>query len=265
MNNKKQKHEYSNIDASESPEHWVQLMAEFNKLSDIQFMRKLTQNWIKDIKPALILDAGCGTGDSTRQLADTLPKSTKFIGIDFSEAMIEYCLAQDNPDNVQFQKGDIVQLNFSNDSFDVVRIERVLHHIENLHTAFKELYRVLKPGKTLIISEPDVNMLRLFPLELELNHEFAKRLCKTMANADVGYQLPQLASSHGFIVKEHKIIHLIWNDFEAIDSKTHFINTLRDVLAEHKKMHYINDIIQAAKEGKFYLAIPIHSFLLEKS
>jgi SAM-dependent methyltransferase len=37
---------------------------------------------------ARVLDLGCGTGRGTRQLIDVLPASTRFIGVDYSNAML---------------------------------------------------------------------------------------------------------------------------------------------------------------------------------
>ncbi len=265
MNSEKSTQAFSNIDDSSTPEHWVKLMSYFSELSDIKFIRKLIIDWLEKYNPTTILDAGCGTGDSTRHLASLVSKSTSITGLDFSQAMIAHASSMQNPHNIHFQTGNLTHLEFSDEMFEALRIERVLHHVEDINAAFKEIYRVLKPGKAVVVSEPDFSMIRLFPLPNDLNMELGLQLTNTIAHGDLGSYLHTLALEHNFVIKERKLIHIIWDDFELIDASTHFIETLRDVLTYHKKVDLMSEIKQAAKHGGFYFAIPIYTLLLEKA
>lgn len=249
---------YSNIDKSESPEHWVKLMADFANLPDIQFIRRMMVNWIKESEAQIILDAGCGTGDSTREIAASLPSNSDITGLDFSQKMVDYALSKSNAKNLKFQQGDVTQLGFEDVSLDLIRIERVLHHVPDLEQSFKELHRVLKPGGSLIIAEPDFTMTRLFPLDLKLNAELTQRLSDSIANGDVGSCMHQLALKQGFSIKQRKILHILWDDFAMADTTTQFIQTLRDILQEHNELEAMDKINKAVAEGSYYLAIPMH-------
>jgi 2-polyprenyl-3-methyl-5-hydroxy-6-metoxy-1,4-benzoquinol methylase len=50
------------------------------------------------------------------------------------------------------------QLDFGNDSFDLITCFMTLHHIPNVSFVLKEIVRVLKPGGYLLLSEPIVTM-----------------------------------------------------------------------------------------------------------
>lgn len=50
------------------------------------------------------------------------------------------------------------KLNFDNDKFDLVTCFSTLHHIPNVSFVISEMYRVLKPGGSVLISEPIVSM-----------------------------------------------------------------------------------------------------------
>jgi ubiquinone/menaquinone biosynthesis C-methylase UbiE len=56
-----------------------------------------------DIEPdATILDIGCGTGASTRVLAESCSTSNRIIGIDYSQAQVEQAREYSGPKNVEF-------------------------------------------------------------------------------------------------------------------------------------------------------------------
>ena len=94
------------------------------------------------------LDVGCGDG-IIGQALDGNP----VIGIDISR----YCAVLSNRRGVRAVVGDAIRaLPFADASFDTVCCIDVLHHLEQQWDAiFAELDRVLKPGGTLCIVEPD--------------------------------------------------------------------------------------------------------------
>jgi ubiquinone/menaquinone biosynthesis C-methylase UbiE len=47
---------------------------------------------------------------------------------------------------------------FSDNSYDLVFLIEVLEHVHNPQKALSEIYRVLKPGGTLIFSVPFINL-----------------------------------------------------------------------------------------------------------
>src|SRR5512143_449393 len=62
-----------------------------------------------EIRPNLkVVDLGCGTGELTRQLADTLPDSD-VTGIDSSSQMLEKAASYASA-NLRFEQGDQSQL-----------------------------------------------------------------------------------------------------------------------------------------------------------
>ena len=75
----------------------------------------------------VVLDGGCGTGQHAYHLAT---KASQVIGIDTDVARI--AIAQSHcPDlnNVTFEVGSVTQLPFEDNSFDVVLLAQVLHHL----------------------------------------------------------------------------------------------------------------------------------------
>lgn len=100
----------------------------------------------------LALDIGTGRG----HFAVYLARLGFFVtGIDLSENMISYArqnAACHNLD-IDFQTGDAEELEFKDNTFDVVVSRNLLWTLPSPDKALKEWRRVLKPGGTLVVSD----------------------------------------------------------------------------------------------------------------
>lgn len=102
-----------------------------------------------------VLDAGCGIGGSSRLLAGEF--NCRVAGIDLAGEFIDAadfltrCTKLENL--IEFYKGSIISLPFSDNTFDVVWCQHVLMNIINKTEAVREFYRVLKPSGKLVLHE----------------------------------------------------------------------------------------------------------------
>lgn len=105
---------------------------------------------IGDVK---MLDIGCGDGVTELFLHKYLP-AWKVEAIDVSEKSIARAIEKKIP-NANFSVYDGRQVPFVDNSFDIVFIAAVMHHIDfSLHESLlKEIFRVLKPGGRLYLFE----------------------------------------------------------------------------------------------------------------
>ena len=90
-----------------------------------------------------ILDAGCGPGHTALAFA---PFVKKVIALDLSEAMLEQgrrLATARGLDNVEFRQGDVEQLPFADQTFDIVTSRFSAHHWPNPQLAIHEFGRVL--------------------------------------------------------------------------------------------------------------------------
>lgn len=95
------------------------------------------------------LDAACGTGRHAGYLA-SLGHDT--IGVDSSAAMLT--VARERFPTVDFRAGSLGALPVEDNAVDTVTCALALCHVPDLGTVFAELARVLRPGGTLIVSDP---------------------------------------------------------------------------------------------------------------
>jgi ubiquinone/menaquinone biosynthesis C-methylase UbiE len=102
---------------------------------------------VGDVSGKKVLDVGCGTGRLIQKLVE---KGAVVTGADISSEMLK--IAQRKFGQVEFVEADIEHLPFENDSFDVVVASFVIVHLKDLRKAFDEVYRVLKPGGSFIVT-----------------------------------------------------------------------------------------------------------------
>ena len=94
-----------------------------------------------------LLDVGCGPGNLTVDLARRVAPG-RAIGVDNAESIIERA-RDDTPadaDNVEFRTGDVYEMEFGDDSFDLVHAHQVLQHLDDPVAALAEMWRVCRPG-----------------------------------------------------------------------------------------------------------------------
>lgn len=97
-----------------------------------------------------VLDLGCGNGRLYQLLEK---KQVHYTGFDQSEGLIKK--AQEKFPEQTFVVGEMTELPFEDESFDVIYSIAAFHHLptwELRKKALGEMYRVLKPGKTLVMT-----------------------------------------------------------------------------------------------------------------
>lgn len=103
-----------------------------------------------------ILEVGCGRGFYGYIIGTFFPKIS-YIGIDINEEHLRIAKVFAKAPNVNFRKINATKLPFADKVFDKIICTEVLEHIENDRQAISELYRVLKPHGTAVITVPNKN------------------------------------------------------------------------------------------------------------
>lgn len=101
---------------------------------------------------ARVLDLGCGTGANGPVLAED---GRFVVGVDASPVPLGFG-ARGHAGRL---RGDALRLPFADASFDLVVALDVLEHIDDDHAAARELGRVARPGASLIVFVPALQIL----------------------------------------------------------------------------------------------------------
>ena len=140
-----------------------------------------------------VLDVGSSSGYLARKLAAATGPAGHVTGVDPSEAAIAYA-RRHAPATVTFKVGTAQDLDLPDTSFDVVTCTLAIHHIpaRRRQAAFRQMYRVTKPGGRLLAADFDPSRR---PLRL---HRGGRRMRR--AAATVG-PLEELAATAGYRVE----------------------------------------------------------------
>ena len=124
------------------------------------------------LRPGLrVLDFGCGPGAISVGLAKAVAPG-EMHGVDMDEALIgmsKSMAASHGQDNAIFHVGDVTDLEFEDNFFDVAHCRSVLMHVPDTAAVLSEVKRVLKPGGVIACREmicesafthPDFGILR---------------------------------------------------------------------------------------------------------
>ena len=99
------------------------------------------------------LDAGCGIGDHTRLLAESVGPDGLVTGLDLSPEVLAYAETHAGGAGVDFQQGDVNALPFDDETFDWAWSVDCVGHVSvgDPPSALRELTRVVRRGGTVAI------------------------------------------------------------------------------------------------------------------
>lgn len=173
------------------------------------FEQRVIGKMLRCVKGRKILDAGCGTG---RLIDKLLASGANVAAIDISPEMLR--IAKKKFQNVKFVEGDVENLPFEDECFDIVIASFLIVHLKNPQKFFDEAYRVLKPGGIFIVTN--------------INQRKAPKL-KTAGGEEI------VITSFYHIPKH--VVSALKNSFFEIEEEK-FV---------HEKSTWINQIVKAIK------------------
>ena len=103
-----------------------------------------------------VVDLGSGAGNDVFVARSVVGEEGKVIGLDFTQEMIDKANVnklKTGHTNVEFKLGEIENLPLESNTSDVVISNCVLNLVPDKRKAFKEIYRILKPGAHFCVSD----------------------------------------------------------------------------------------------------------------
>jgi len=156
------------------------------KPKDQEVLRRFSRE-IGSRKP--VWDFGCGPGQTTQYLKDL---GLEISGLDLSEKMIEQ--ARTIHPGIHFQKGNILSLEFNDDSIaGIVAFYAIVHFTKTqVQKAFDEVFRVLQPDGlflfTFHIGEDALNVEEFLGKKIDIDFMFFTTDIISTCLATIGFE-----------------------------------------------------------------------------
>lgn len=149
------------------------------------------------------LDAGCGGGDATLELARRVGPTGRVVGLDIDDTKLEIAreeAAEQGVTNVEFHRVDIRDASEAR-TFDVVYARFLLTHLSDPAGVVQTLYQRVRPGGRIAFEDIDFSGHFTCP-ESEAFHRYHDLYCATVrkrgGDPNIGPRLPLLLKQGGF-------------------------------------------------------------------
>lgn len=125
---------------------------------NVDFLQLMAQRWqldgVRDV-----LDAGSGVGHWGQLLASVLSDDVRVTGVERDPRWVEVATARARArglgERFSYLQGDVMQLPFEDDVFDLTTCQTLLIHLREPAVALAEMRRVTKPGGRIVVAEPN--------------------------------------------------------------------------------------------------------------
>jgi len=217
-------------------------------------------------KGSTVLDIGCGRGLVLSRLKEI---GCEVRGTELSDTSSKYAK---NVLQLNIINRDLKDCGFNSDYFDVITMFHSLEHMISPLATLKEVYRILRPGGTLLVEVPDFGSIyskifkeKWFHLDVprHLFHFTAHTLEKSLLTA-------------GFSVFKQTRYAIMYDSFGALQSLLNYIclksnllndfNTkrikLKDNLSWSHKRVLLDIIISLLFQTIFYIPLFVFSYFL---
>lgn len=116
-------------------------------------MDKLKNILSGESKNLKVLDVGTGLGDFIEVLKESLPGYSSIIGIDTEQGTVDKAIEKNRDNRIEFMRMSGENIEFEDNSVDVISISNTLHHLPNKEKVLHEIKRVVKQNGIIIINE----------------------------------------------------------------------------------------------------------------
>jgi ubiquinone/menaquinone biosynthesis C-methylase UbiE len=141
----------------------------YDRISRMPQFKLIRRSFVKKLKKysveETITDIGCGPGYLLQAVANEFPENM-LVGMDISEEMVERAKKNVTSigyrERIEFKLGSSDHLPFGDSTQDFIISTLSLHHWDEPQLAFKEIYRVLKPGGQMLVYDLRRDARRMF-------------------------------------------------------------------------------------------------------
>ena len=252
---------FSNVDESSDPMSYLRYLDNAGASDWIQIKKRESFSALGVTAGSRILDVGCGTGDDVRTLAGIVGNNGLVVGLDSSKTMITAANARLRGLKIsaKYILGDAHQLNLTDDIFDICRCERVFQHLKHPQKALSEMFRVIRPGGRIVVTETDWETLVIGCGKNNFTSDAIGMIRRTIRNPGIGHHLPILFEEAGLSEISATADTLMLRDFYmakqllALDKVMKFREISKTALEKFKR--WLEFLEKCSKQDRFFCAL----------
>jgi ubiquinone/menaquinone biosynthesis C-methylase UbiE len=249
---------FTDVDRSAVPQQAIDLL---NVQHASDFILKMEERAIKALDIHVghqVLDAGCGTGKLSLDLAAHVGNSGRVIGIDVSATMIAEAKRRSRNSTlpVLFAQGDLHRLQFRDTCFDRCYSERTFQHLPDPRLALGELLRMTRPGGKIVILEPDHDLVIIDTPYVDINRRFIAWRSNTFQSGGIAHQLYRMFKEFGAVDVTVQLLPVVFTDYELRSRVAPYVREIRvaqqhNIVTQAEADMWSAYLEQAIQEGRF--------------
>ncbi|MHC5907902.1 methyltransferase domain-containing protein [Streptomyces sp. S6] len=171
---------FHDVDSSAVPEDFVAYLRKMEESESGLAVREATYRAVESAGRRGV-DVGCGAG---RAVADLVRLGKDAVGVDASRSMVDAALARFP--HCQVVRGSAFELPFEDAELSWYRSERTFLHFPEPAEALSEARRVLRPGGTIVLADPDLASMVVSSRLPETTGAVKDAFCSAVPNPHAG-------------------------------------------------------------------------------
>lgn len=172
--------QFHDVDSSAVPEDFIAYLRKMEESESGRAVREATYRAV-EAAGSRGADIGCGAG---RAVADLVRLGKDAVGVDSSQAMVDAALARFPHCHVV--RGSAFELPFEDAELSWYRSERTFLHFPDPAAALSEARRVLRPGGTIVLADPDLASMVVSSRIPETTDAVKDAFCSAVPNPHAG-------------------------------------------------------------------------------
>jgi ubiquinone/menaquinone biosynthesis C-methylase UbiE len=250
---------FTSVDHTADPSFYLHFLDAVNATPAVAAWKPAILDALR-LEPGMkALDIGCGFGTDAFDLAERVSPGGHVTGVDFSESLIAEATrrAARRNQSVTFEVGDAQSMRFPDNTFDVVRTERMLMHVPGAERALSEMSRVLRRGGRMAVLDFDWESQFCDSPYKETTRKIALSFCDSLRNGWIGRRLPRLFREVGMadVTVSFRTVLLDY-DFLQLLLGGHVASVVSSgTLSENEADLWWTHLSHANREGNFHYGV----------
>ena len=209
---------------------------------------------------ASVLEVGCGIGDDVRAISALVGDDGRVDGVDSSQAMIAEAQRRGVPANASVCVASVYSLPFAENTFEVARAERVLQHLHHPDEAAAELYRVLKPGGSVLLVDQDWDTVAIAGADPAITRRIVHAFADSLANGRAGRNHKAVLTRAQFcdvrVVPGVAVLPLSLAYAFVLESAVEAAKSAGAITA-HEADAWLASLVEANQRGEFHYSVGV--------